>query len=107
LFQEGFQEGRGLSAGADSFALRTLNNRDYGPLFARAARAVGIPDLRPERAVLGDALLQDSETLLDLLHPLDESLDLVRGHWLLTLLVGVGTGGGWTQLSASRKRGEE
>jgi hypothetical protein len=48
LFQEGFQEGRGLSARADSFALRTLNSRDYGPLFtARNGRTVWVPNPRP------------------------------------------------------------
>jgi hypothetical protein len=57
LFQEGFQEGRGLSAGADWFAIRSLG-RDYGPLFtARDGRAVWVPNPRP--------VAQDSEMLLD------------------------------------------
>ena len=58
MFQEGFQEGRGLSARADSFALRTLNSRDYGPLFtARNGRTVWVPNPRP--------VAQDSEMPLD------------------------------------------
>ena len=63
----------------------------YGPLFARPARTVETPDVRlPVRAAL---VLQNSETLLDLLQPPNDIRKLVRGHRFLTLLVGVGTGG--------------
>jgi hypothetical protein len=57
LFQEGFQERRGLSPGAGWFAIRSLG-RDCGPLFtARDRRTVWVPNPRP--------VAQDSEMLLD------------------------------------------